>query len=125
MDGDIGRHVESGGPPGGDLKASWWSQIERRGRRAWGVGRFGMGSTVHCLLPPGRPRRRVGAEGLGDAAAKKDTHDRDCVDLSARGGHKCQKFGRWNWELLEMYFFNLARNKRIGIVFWELLEMLL
>jgi hypothetical protein len=70
VDGDIGRRVESGGPPGGDLEASWRSQAEKWGRRTWGMGRFGMGSTVHCLLPPGRPRWRVGAEGLGRRCRK-------------------------------------------------------
>jgi hypothetical protein len=50
VDGDIGQRVESGGPPGGDLEASWRSQAERWGRRAWGVGSFGTG--VNCALPP-------------------------------------------------------------------------
>jgi hypothetical protein len=40
-------------------------------------------------------KRVGGVQERGGANANKHTHDRDCADLSARGGHfsKCQKVG--------------------------------
>jgi hypothetical protein len=70
-------------------------------------------------------KRVDGFEETGGVGVNKDTRDRDCADVSARGGHFFHVPKDWDVKLgvvRDVFFQSFKKIKGFG-VFWELLEM--